>query len=291
MNSMTGFGRAEAEKYGHKITIELKSVNHRFLDLNIRMPRFMMFLEDGVRQTLKSRLARGRVEVFINHEATAEGQKSVKLDMSVAKGYLAAARELSSELDVENDLTASMLLRMPDVIDLNETEQNEEQLREVTLLALNSAIDKLIEARFAEGQRITADILIRVEKLEAIRDRIEKREPLVVEEYKGRLKAKLEEYLSDTELDINRFNQEILYFTDKASITEELVRLKSHFEQIKVLLNRKNETGRDLDFLIQEFNREFNTIGSKASDTAITKDVLEAKAEVERIREQVQNIE
>ncbi len=291
MNSMTGFGRAEAEKYGHKITIELKSVNHRFLDLNIRMPRFMMFLEDGVRQTLKSRLARGRVEVFINHEATAEGQKSVKLDMSVAKGYLAAARELSSELDVENDLTASMLLRMPDVIDLNETEQNEEQLREVTLLALNSAIDKLIEARFAEGQRITADILIRVEKLEIIRDRIEKREPIVVEEYKERLKAKLEEYLSDTELDINRFNQEILYFTDKASITEELVRLKSHFEQIKVLLNRKNETGRDLDFLIQEFNREFNTIGSKASDTAITKDVLEAKAEVERIREQVQNIE
>ena len=291
MNSMTGFGRAEAEKYGHKITIELKSVNHRFLDLNIRMPRFMMFLEDGVRQTLKSRLARGRVEVFINHEATAEGQKSVKLDMSVAKGYLAAARELSSELDVENDLTASMLLRMPDVIDLNETEQNEEQLREVTLLALNSAIDKLIEARFAEGQRITADILIRVEKLETIRDRIEKREPIVVEEYKERLKAKLEEYLSDTELDINRFNQEILYFTDKASITEELVRLKSHFEQIQVLLNRKNETGRDLDFLIQEFNREFNTIGSKASDTAITKDVLEAKAEVERIREQVQNIE
>ncbi len=291
MNSMTGFGRAEAEKYGHKITIELKSVNHRFLDLNIRMPRFMMFLEDGVRQTLKSRLARGRVEVFINHEATAEGQKSVKLDMSVAKGYLAAARELSSELDVENDLTASMLLRMPDVIDLNETEQNEEQLREVTLLALNSAIDKLIEARFAEGQRITSDILIRVEKLETIRDRIEKREPIVVEEYKERLKAKLEEYLSDTELDINRFNQEILYFTDKASITEELVRLKSHFEQIKVLLNRKNETGRDLDFLIQEFNREFNTIGSKASDTAITKDVLEAKAEVERIREQVQNIE
>lgn len=291
MNSMTGFGRAEAEKFGHKITIELKSVNHRFLDLNIRMPRFMMFLEDGVRQTLKSRLARGRVEVFINHEATAEGQKSVKLDMSVAKGYLAAARELSSELDVENDLTASMLLRMPDVIDLNETEQNEEQLREVTLLALNSAIDKLIEARFAEGQRITSDILKRVEKLEAIRDRIEKREPIVVEEYKERLKAKLEEYLSDTELDINRFNQEILYFTDKASITEELVRLKSHFEQIKVLLNRKNETGRDLDFLIQEFNREFNTIGSKASDTAITKDVLEAKAEVERIREQVQNIE
>ena len=215
----------------------------------------------------------------------------MKLDMSVAKGYLAAARELSSELDVENDLTASMLLRMPDVIDLNETEQNEEQLREVTLLALNSAIDKLIEARFAEGQRITADILIRVEKLETIRDRIEKREPIVVEEYKERLKAKLEEYLSDTELDINRFNQEILYFTDKASITEELVRLKSHFEQIKVLLNRKNETGRDLDFLIQEFNREFNTIGSKASDTAITKDVLEAKAEVERIREQVQNIE
>ena len=285
MNSMTGFGRAEAEKYGHKITIELKSVNHRFLDINIRMPRFIMFLEDAVRQTLKDRLSRGRVDVFVNYEATGNSAKSVKLDMDIAKGYLAA------ETGIVNDLTASTLLKMPEVIAFDEERQDEDELKEVMLEAENIAIDNLIAARAAEGTRIEKDILSRIDILSTIRDEIEKREPLVVEEYKDKLKAKLEEYLSETEIDLNRFNQEILYFTDKASITEELVRLKSHFSQARILVASNKETGRNLDFLIQEFNREFNTIGSKASDTQITKAVLDAKAEVERIREQVQNIE
>lgn len=291
MNSMTGFGRAEAEKYGHKITIELKSVNHRFLDINIRMPRFLMFLEDAVRQMLKDRLSRGRVDVFVNYEATGCSAKSVKLDLGIAKGYLAAAESLAAETGIENDLTVSALLRMPEVIAFDEERQDEDELKEVMMEAENIAIDNLIAARAAEGQRIGQDILSRVEILSAIRDRIETREPLVVEEYKQRLRSKIEEYLAQTDIDENRFNQEILYFTDKASITEELVRLKSHFSQARELVSSKRETGRNLDFLIQEFNREFNTIGSKASDTQITKDVLEAKAEVERIREQVQNIE
>lgn len=291
MNSMTGFGRAEAEKYGHKITIELKSVNHRFLDINIRMPQFIMFLEDAVRQTLKDRLSRGRVDVFVNYEATGNSAKSVKLDMDIAKGYLAAAEKLAAETGIVNDLTASTLLKMPEVIAFDEERQDEDELKEVMLEAENIAIDNLIAARAAEGKRIEKDILSRIDILSTIRDEIEKREPLVVEEYKDKLKAKLEEYLSETEIDLNRFNQEILYFTDKASITEELVRLKSHFSQARILVASNKETGRNLDFLIQEFNREFNTIGSKASDTQITKAVLDAKAEVERIREQVQNIE
>ncbi len=291
MNSMTGFGRGEAEKYGHKITIELKSVNHRFLDLNVRMPRFLMFLEDALRQTLKERLARGRVDVFINYEATESKGKSVKLDLEIAKGYLAAAERLAQETGITNDLTASTLLRMPEVIDFKDSEQDEDELKEVMLLAANAAIDKLIEARAAEGERITKDIIYRVDILAEIREKIAAREPLVVEAYKEKLWAKLEENLKGTDIDINRFNQEILYFTDKASITEELVRLQSHFTQLRELAKSEKETGRSLDFLIQEFNREFNTIGSKASDTEITKAVLDAKAEVERIREQVQNIE
>lgn len=291
MNSMTGFGRGEAEKYGHKITIELKSVNHRFLDLNVRMPRFLMFLEDALRQALKERLARGRVDVFVNYEATLSKGKSVKLDMDIAKGYISAAEQLSKELGIVNDLTASMLMRMPEVIDFKDTEQDEEELKEVMLLAANEAIDKLKEARAAEGERISKDIIYRVDILSKIREQIALREPVVVELYKERLRAKLEENLDAADIDINRFNQEILYFTDKASITEELVRLKSHFEQLRKLVESDKEAGRSLDFLVQELNREFNTIGSKASDTDITKAVLDAKAEVERIREQVQNIE
>lgn len=291
MNSMTGFGRAEAEKYGHKITIELKSVNHRFLDLNMRLPRFLTFLEDELRRLLKSRLARGRVDVFVNYEVTESKGKSVKLDMEIAKGYVDAAKLLCEQTGAANDLTASTLLRLPEVITFDEAQNDEQELKEVLTTAANAAIDKLIEARRAEGERITKDILARVDTLSEIRDAISQREPLVVEDYRERLKAKLEEYLAGSEIDANRFEQEILYFTDKASITEELVRLNSHFEQLRLLAGSEKESGRSLDFLVQELNREFNTIGSKASDTTITKAVLDAKAEVERIREQVQNIE
>ena len=281
----------EAEKYGHKITIELKSVNHRFLDLNMRLPRFLTFLEDELRRLLKSRLARGRVDVFVNYEATESKGKSVKLDMEIAKGYVDAAKLLCEQTGVANDLTASTLLRLPEVITFDEAQNDEQELKEVLTTAANAAIDKLIEARRAEGERITKDILARVDTLSEIRDAISQREPLVVEDYRERLKAKLEEYLAGSEIDANRFEQEILYFTDKASITEELVRLNSHFEQLRLLAGSEKESGRSLDFLVQELNREFNTIGSKASDTTITKAVLDAKAEVERIREQVQNIE
>ena len=291
MNSMTGFGRAEAEKYGHKITIELKSVNHRFLDLNIRLPRYLTFLEDELRRLLKSRLARGRVDVFVNYEATESKGKSVKLDMEIAKGYVEAASRLAAETGVDNDLTASTLLRLPEVISFDEAENDEQELREVLTTAADCAIDKLILARRAEGERIAADILARVDTLADIRGRIAEREPLVVADYREKLRARLEEYLEGSEIDANRFEQEILYFTDKASITEELVRLNSHFVQLRQLAASEKESGRSLDFLVQELNREFNTIGSKASDTTITKAVLEAKAEVERIREQVQNIE
>ena len=291
MNSMTGFGRAEKEENGHKLAVELKSVNHRFLDTNIRMPRFMLFLEDDVRTLLKKRLARGRVDVFINYASVGDKPRSVSVDKGLVQGYLQAAQEILQVADVQNDLTLTRLMSFGDVIHFEEEENDEEVLRALLLDVMDTALTALEEARRAEGERIVKDIAERGELLSGLVARIEEREPLVVEEYRERLRQRLEELLEGTEIDPNRFNTEIAYFADKCSITEELVRLKSHLTQLGETLSAKSASGRSLDFLIQEFNREFNTIGSKAQDVAITKMVLEAKCEVEKIREQVQNIE
>lgn len=292
MKSMTGFGRAEAEQNGHKVTVELKSVNHRFLDFNIRMPRFLMFLEDDVRTALKRRLLRGRVDVFVNYTVTETQYKGICVNQSLIGGYLRAAEEVCAQTGVPNDLTVSALLRLPDVVTFEDEPQDEELLRTVLLQAVEQAAGALNAARTAEGERIGRDVIDRVGLLEEITARIAAREPLVVEEYRARLRARLEEFLEDTEIDPNRFNAEILYFADKCSITEELVRLRSHFVQLReTLADHTTAIGRSLDFLVQELNRECNTIGSKSSDVEITRCVLDAKSEVEKIREQVQNIE
>ncbi|MBQ9942623.1 MAG: YicC family protein [Christensenellaceae bacterium] len=291
MKSMTGFGRAEAEEQGYKLTIEIKTVNHRFLDMNIRMPRFMLFLEDAARALIKEKLARGRVEVFINFAATRESNKKIRVDMGMVRSYLEAAKTIRSQVKVKDDVTLARLMTFNDVLSFEEEKKDEELLEKLLMDVLGQALDRLNEAREAEGHRIGADILARTDLLTQIVDEIEQREPVVAEEYREKLRAKLEEYLSDTEIDPNRFNAEMLYFTDRASITEEIVRLRSHFVQLKETLSSDAASGRSLDFLVQELNRECNTIGSKSSDVTITKAVLRAKSEVEKIREQVQNIE
>ena len=291
MNSMTGFGRAEIEENGHKFAVEIKTVNHRFLDMNLRMPRFLLFLEDSVRAAVKDRLARGRVELFVNYSCTKERERAVKVDMSLVKGYLAAAGEILAAADVTNDLTVTALMEMRDVVTFEEEKDDEEEIKAVLLKAVHTALDDLIAARRREGETISQDMLARAAGLLEILGTIEAREPLVVEEYKGKLRNRLEEFLAETDIDENRFNAEILYFADRSSITEEIVRIKSHVAQLKDTLQGDEASGRNLDFLIQELNREFNTIGSKSSDVDITKAVLKAKGEVEKIREQVQNIE
>lgn len=288
---MTGFGRAEIEENGHKFAVEIKTVNHRFLDMNIRMPRFLLFLEDSARALIKDRLARGRVELFVGYACTEERERTVKVDMGLAKGYAAAGREILEQIAVQDDLTVTTLLSMKDVVSFEEEKEDEDELRSGLLNALNVALDALIAARRTEGQNISQDMRQRAEDLLEILRIIEEREPLVVEEYKKKLRARLEEFLEDTDIDENRFNGEILYFADRCSITEEIVRIKSHVAQLKNALAEDEANGRSLDFLVQELNREFNTIGSKSADVDITKAVLKAKGQVEKIREQVQNIE
>ena len=291
MNSMTGFGRGESESNGLTITVELKSVNHRFLDLSIRTPRQLSALEEVVRQTLKSRFARGRVEASVYCNFADSAMKNVSINMQLVESYLSAAKTISKVTGIRSKVSMAEILRLPEVISFEKAEIDEETIRPVLEDALNKACDALAASRKAEGQRISQDILARIDILAGLVSEIEAREPIVIEEYRQRLKAKLEEYLGDTEIDQNRFNQEILYFTDKANVTEEMVRLKSHFVQLRETLSRDSANGRSLDFIVQELNREFNTTGSKSSDLTVTNCVLSAKAEVEKIREQVQNIE
>lgn len=291
MNSMTGFGRGEASSEELTITVELKSVNHRFLDLSIRTPRQLSALEDTIRQTLKRRFARGRVEVSVYGNFAEASAKNVSIDMKLVESYLAAAKTISKVTGIKNKITMADVLRLPEVIGFEKAEIDEDTIRPVLEEALGKACDALEAARKAEGKRISEDILSRIDILAGLVEQIEAREPIVIEDYRQRLKAKLEEFLGDTEIDPIRFNQEILYFTDKANVTEEMVRLKSHFVQLRETLSGETANGRSLDFIVQELNREFNTTGSKSSDLAITNCVLAAKAEVEKIREQVQNIE
>ena len=291
MNSMTGFGRAEIEENGMKMAVELKSVNHRFLDMNIRMPRFMLFLEDYMRRLIKESVARGRVDVFLNYTATEESGKTVKVDTGLLKGYMAAAREIENATGIQNDLSMAEVMRLSDVLIFEDQEKDEDALKSLMERTAREALRGLTEARKREGERICADLIDRIGALRRIASAIEKREPSVVEEYRKKLHDRLAEELDETEIDINRFNSEILYFADKMSITEELVRLKSHCSALEELLAGSSANGRSLDFIVQELNREFNTIGSKSADVKITKLVIDGKSEVEKIREQVQNIE
>jgi len=288
---MTGFGRGEAEIGGHCFTVELKSVNHRYLDMNIRTPRFLMFLEDFIRSEVKKRLARGRVDIFVNYKDTSGSLGTMQVNLEAAKQYVKAAETILAGVTVENDLSITSLMRMEGVITFEEAEKDETVLKEALSAALTQALDNIIAARLTEGKNMAKDLLERKETLAEILAGIEQREPLVVEEYREKLRVKVEEYMAGSGIDENRFNSEILYFSDKASITEEIVRIHSHLKELEQLLNSPEATGRSMDFLVQELNREFNTIGSKASDITITKAVLTAKGEIERIREQIQNME
>ncbi len=291
MDSMTGFGRGEAEAQGIRITAELKSVNHRFLDISIRVPRQLSGLEDCVRAAIKKSFSRGRIEASVFMDTTGIPGRSVSVDMDAVKGYLSAAKKIAADTGVKAKLSMSDILRLPDVVTMEKTDTDDETVKPVLNEALAAACAALAASRRAEAERIIPDMLSRIDTLEDIAARIAEKEPGVIEEYRAKLKSRLEEYLAGAETDPIRFNQEILYFTDKANVTEETVRLKSHFDRLRETLTGSEANGRALDFIVQELNREFNTIGSKSSDLGITNMVITAKGEVEKIREQVQNIE
>lgn len=290
-NSMTGFGRAAALSEGRELTVELKSVNHRYLDLGFRMPRHISFLEDEARRLLTARLTRGHVDVFITYRNTRSDARAVEVDEQLMGAYIAAARQCSEKLGIAYDLTVSSALRLPDVADVVEAEEDREALTGLLGQVLGAACDELVSMRRVEGERLCKDLLARIDALASLQKAIAERAPLVVEDYRAKLNDRISALLLPAEVDGARLATEVALFADRANIDEELVRLASHFEAARELLSSDSAVGRKLDFIVQEMNREFNTIGSKANDKAVTALVIEGKAELEKVREQVQNLE
>lgn len=291
MQSMTGFGRAEIETEGRTLSVEIKTVNHRYLDINPRMPRLLSFLEDTARKTIKSRLSRGRVDVFFNYQTARDDTKKLDINLPVILGYIEAAKTIHEQTGIENDITMAKVLSLPETVKVQDAGEDEEALAALLTTTLNKALDMLTDARQKEGESLKVDIAERLQTLKALTRTIEAKEDTVVAEYKEKLQARLSELIEASDLDESRFNTEVAFFADKCNITEEVVRLKSHFATFETDLEKDGPLGRQFDFLVQELNREFNTIGSKSSDIEITNQVLAAKAEIEKIREQIQNIE
>ncbi|MDD3921231.1 MAG: YicC family protein [Eubacteriales bacterium] len=291
ISSMTGYGRGTASVDGREITVELKTVNHRFLDLGMRMPRHLGFLEDVFRKELSCALSRGHVDIYVNYTNTRSDARTVTIDEGLLKMFVVSARKANAALGLQDDLTLTNALRMPDVTTVTEAEENRDAVIELTKEAIALAVGELKTMREQEGQRLFADISARCDAVLSLTEKIALRAPLVVEEYRTKLNERIAQFLNDTEVDRARLATEVALFSDRASIDEEIVRLRSHVTAMREALQAKEPAGRRLDFIVQEMNREFNTIGSKANDAALTGFVLAGKNEIEKIREQIQNVE
>lgn len=289
--SMTGYGRAVKTFENREITVEIKAVNHRFFEFFARVPRQYSFLEERLKKLFSPTINRGKVETYVSIAAIGDPDEVVKPNVEIMKSYVVALRAANAELGIADDLALSNLLRIPDAFTVEKVEEDEEQLWEQVKSAAEEALSAFIEMRKAEGERLKSDILIKLSEIEANVERVEKRSPEVVKRHYDRLYAKLCELLQDKNIDEQRILTECAIFADKTAVDEESVRLHSHIAQYRELLELDEPIGKRLDFLIQEFNREVNTTGSKCSDLDITKIVLEMKGTVEKIREQIQNIE
>lgn len=291
VRSMTGFGRAEQVLCGRDITVEIKSVNSRYFEYTARMPRNVAFLDDKLKKLLSATISRGKVELGLTIQSIGAGDGTVAVNMEVAKSYFAALTEISDALHLKNDITASGLARFPDVITMQKSEQDEDELwREMEAVTLQ-AIENFVAMRVVEGEKLKADILSRLVFLETAVAQIEETSEVRVQKYTEKMMAKLQVVLSDTHIDESRILTEAAIFADKTAVDEETVRLKSHIKQYRDILEMNEPVGRKLDFLTQELNREVNTIGSKCNEISITRTVVDMKSEIEKIREQIQNIE
>ncbi len=291
MYSMTGFGKGTCAVDGREMTVELKSVNNRFLDISMRLPRSLSQLEEPFRRALQQRLSRGHIDVFVNYRNTRSDARAVRLDTPLMEAYVQQARKAAEALSLTDDLTLSRVLSLPDVTEIVPADEDEEALLSLGEQAVHLAIDALLKMRLGEGERLKQDLHSRIVRMEEYAAAIEKRAPGVAEDYRKKLTERIEEMVKDTEVDRSRLATEIALFADRAAIDEEIVRLKSHLVHFNELLEVQEPAGRKMDFLIQEVNRECNTIGSKANDAALTDLVLLCKAEIEKLREQIQNIE
>ena len=291
MLSMTGYGRGEYREGGIELSVEIKTVNNRYLDALIKAPRIFAAYEEVIRARVREKITRGHADVYVSLSDKREKKKALELDEGVAASYIAAARRLSRlSSDIPFDVTATSLLRMPDVVVRDESQAADDELIAALTSALSSALKNLNAMRFKEGEKLRADMLSRMDRIEQLVKMVAERAPLVAEDYRAKLKEKIEKYLQGATYDEGKLLTEVALFSDKSNIDEELTRLKSHIEQFRDIC-RSPIVGRKLDFLVQEFNRETNTICSKSNDITITKCGLELKNEIEKIREQVQNVE
>ena len=291
IKSMTGFGRCEIQKESRKFTVELKSVNHRYLDVNIRMPKKLNFFETAIRTLLKSYANRGKIDIFIFYEDISQAQVPVKYNAALATEYLKYLRQMEEEFGLENDVRVSTLSRYPEVFTMEEQSEDEEELWNGLKEALEGAFGQFVETRKAEGENLKKDILSKLDSLEKEIVFVEERSPQIVAEYRAKLEDKMKELLADTQIEDSRIAAEVILFADKICTDEEVVRLKSHIQHMRNTLEEKEGIGRKLDFIAQEMNREANTILSKANDLEVSNHAITLKTEIEKIREQIQNIE
>ena len=291
MLSMTGYGKGEYIQGGLEMTVEIKTVNNRYLDVSVKAPRIFAAYEDVIRTTVRKKLTRGHADVFVSVKDKRERPTALSVDLALAKAYISAAKALKAENpDLPDDITLSSVLRYPEVLKQEDVQSLDEELTKGLEIALNGALDKLNEMRAVEGQKLKDDMLARVATIENLVAEIATRAPMIAQEYREKLTARVKEYLEGAQIEESRLLTEVAVFTDKSNIDEELTRLRSHIEQFRSIAE-EGIVGRKLDFLVQEFNREANTTCSKSNDVTITRAGLALKNEIEKIREQVQNLE
>ena len=291
IRSMTGYGRCEQAYEDKTIQVEIRSVNHRFFEFSSRIPRVYAFLEDKIKAYVQGRISRGKVDVFVTINTISTPGTVVQVNRSLAAGYMAAMQELSEEFGLKNEVSLGLLTRFPDVLTVIKTPEDEEKLLADFMPVLEGAVDAFLAMREYEGERLQADVLEKAESILHMVEHVESGSEALVREYNDRLKARLMEILGDANIDEQRIVTEAAIFADKTAVAEETVRLRSHVAQLRTMLESDEPMGRKMDFLIQEVNRESNTIGSKCCDVAIAQVVVGLKAEVEKMREQVQNVE
>lgn len=291
IKSMTGFGRCEVSEGSRKMTVEMKSVNHRYLDVNMKMPKKLNFFDASIRSLLKTYIQRGKVDLFITYEDTAETNFSLKYNQELAGEYLKYLQQMAQQFGLENDIRVSSLSRYPEVLSMEEVQVDEDELWNLLERALKGACQQFVETRIKEGENLKKDLLAKLDEMLVNVEYISVRSPEIIGEYRKKLEDKVKELLADVHIEESRLATEVTIFADKICVDEEIVRLRSHIEHTKETLEEGGAVGRKLDFIAQEMNREANTILSKANDLQVSNRAIDLKTEIEKVREQIQNIE
>lgn len=291
VKSMTGYGSAKGQAEGLEISVELKSVNNRFLDTAVRLPRSFLFAEDAVKSAVQSHISRGKVDVFVTVDSASAGNMTVKVNEPLLRGYIDALRHISEEYSLENDLTALSVSRFPDVLSVEKSDMDAEAIAAAIVSVTEQALCDFDAMRLREGEKLRDDVLNRLDTVDTLVSAVEREAPNTVAKYRSRLEQKMTEVLGTAGIDESRILAEAAIFADHIAVDEETVRLRSHMSQLRTMINGSAPTGKRIDFLMQEFNREANTIGSKCQNSDIAHVVVDLKSEIEKIREQIQNIE